>query len=379
MQHNYIFVGLTPTERSLLQSLFALDQEGGDELVPVRRPEDAHLIVVNGDDHAVVARLRAANPRALVVLVGEPVGHPVGGLPILHRPLRVGAAAEVLSRLEWPAHLLDSGRHGSASQDTSGRLTESSPADLTTSSPTLAPTTRSMRLPPHAATPTDSAPRAVSARAAWLHSEPAPVAPPLRHGSAAAGLSEPSAVPFSAVDAINDADVMVVVGAVGQRSSTLARGLRRLGFRVRLVEGAQAAQAAFTQGPVSFVFLDQGSLGDELLHLARWLNARRTAADGAPHVVVVARRRSVFEHLRAHGGLPVDGGAVGPRAAAGLLQAARPAPDALFSGLRRAPPRGLAPQGTGRHGLLRQIRFLRRSWLRTTLLFLWRHAPHSGR
>ena len=105
MRHSYIFIGLTPTEQALLESLFALDQDGGDELVRVSRPQDAHLIVANGDDRAVVDALRAANPRALMVLVGQPKGAD-GGLPALRRPLEMAAVAEVMSQLDWPADLL---------------------------------------------------------------------------------------------------------------------------------------------------------------------------------------------------------------------------------------------------------------------------------
>ena len=38
---------------------------------------------------------------------------------------------------------------------------------------------------------------------------------------------------------------LTVVGALGRRSHTLPRGIRRLGFRVRLIEGADAALAAW--------------------------------------------------------------------------------------------------------------------------------------
>ncbi len=299
MQHTYIFIGLTPTERSLLQSLFALGQEEGEQLLPVRRPEDAHLIVVNGDDPAVVARLRTANPRALVVLVGEPVGYPVGGLPILHRPLRVPAVVEVLSRLDWPDSLPGRERTvATGGQAQSSRGTDSSHASLLSHAPTLAPTTASMRLPTNAGAATQGA-SLVSARAAWASSEQASLPLTPRRTPTAPEAGDGAAQTFRAVDAVNDADVMVVVGGIGQRSYTLPRGLRRLGFQVRLVEGPQAAQAAFGEGPVPFIFLDQSSLGADLLPLARWMSARRAAPDEPPHVVVVARRRSVFEHLRA--------------------------------------------------------------------------------
>ena len=79
----------------------------------------------------------------------------------------------------------------------------------------------------------------------------------------------------------------------------MPRGIRRLGFRVRLIEGADAALAAFAQRPVDFVFLDQASLGDDLLPLARALTAQRPMPGHPPHVVVVARRGTAFDRLRA--------------------------------------------------------------------------------
>ena len=96
-----------------------------------------------------------------------------------------------------------------------------------------------------------------------------------------------------------DADVLVVAGALGQRSHTLPRGLRRIGVRVCLLEGADAALAAFKRQPLPFVFLDQVSLGDELMPLARALVALRPMPGQPPHVVVVARRGSAFDRLRA--------------------------------------------------------------------------------
>ncbi|NZA02128.1 hypothetical protein H0I39_10890 [Ottowia beijingensis] len=87
MRYTYIFIGLTPSERALLESLMALDSGGGDELVPVATPEEANLIVVNGDDASVVDCLRAGNPQALIVLVGQPPRSLPLDLPVLRRPL----------------------------------------------------------------------------------------------------------------------------------------------------------------------------------------------------------------------------------------------------------------------------------------------------
>ncbi|NZA02130.1 hypothetical protein H0I39_10900 [Ottowia beijingensis] len=47
------------------------------------------------------------------------------------------------------------------------------------------------------------------------------------------------------------------------------------------------------------MFLDQASLGDDLLPLARALTAQRPMPGHPPHVVVVARRGTAFDRLRA--------------------------------------------------------------------------------
>ncbi|HQX68171.1 MAG TPA: hypothetical protein PLG70_07895, partial [Ottowia sp.] len=105
MRHSYALIGLTPSERTLLESLFALGQDQGEELVPALEPREAHLIVVNGDDHALVERLRQDNPLALIVLAGRSPGAPATELPVLRRPLDMQGVVEVLSRLDWPQGL----------------------------------------------------------------------------------------------------------------------------------------------------------------------------------------------------------------------------------------------------------------------------------
>ncbi|MDO5691789.1 MAG: hypothetical protein Q4G70_04810 [Pseudomonadota bacterium] len=301
MLYTYVFVGLTPSERALLESLFAADVNGRDTLAPVARAEDAHLIIVNGDDRQVVEGLRATNPRALMVLVGKPVGALAADLPVLRRPLEVGAVTRVLSALDWPADV-----RGTQPSDFGAMVGPLS------NPPTLAPSS-TMSLPPETSLPeagpsafaptTASAPLAVvsavagagvSARATWAVSERAPLVAPSASRSAHADWGDGDSLTDDA-----DADVLVVVGGLGQRSHTLPRGIRRQGFRVSVVEGANAALSAFRLRQAPFVFLDQASLGEQLLPLARALTAQRPMPGQPPHVVVVARRGSVFDQLRA--------------------------------------------------------------------------------
>ncbi|MFT4193045.1 hypothetical protein, partial [Ottowia sp.] len=128
----------------------------------------------------------------------------------------------------------------------------------------------------------------VSARATWATSSPAASAPAPAPAMGDGGLPDDAG-----------ADVMVVVGPLGSRRHTLPLGLRRLGYRVRVVEGADLAERLLAQGAVSFVFLDQASLGERMMPLARALSERRRAPGGLPHLAVVARHGSVFDRLRA--------------------------------------------------------------------------------
>ncbi len=328
MRHSYIFIGLTPSERALLESLFALDQDSGDELVRVQRPEDAGLIVANGDDRAVIEALRAAHPHALLVLVGRPPDAAAAGLPVLRRPLEMAAVVEVLSQLDWPAELPGgepSDFRGTFSPSSSAAAShgpdsgpDSVPAPSQPAPPpdptAFAPTTASMPIQPptgHSVAPSalHSAvgEGAVSARATWLTSEygrpvPATRAPTTPDTMPAAPATSPLLPPAPPAPAAAEAppDVLVVAGELGRRGHTLPGGLRRLGFQVRLVQGLPGVQAAFAQRTVPVVFLDQASLSDQLLPLARWLAAQRPAAGEPPHVAVVARRGSGFDRLRAH-------------------------------------------------------------------------------
>ena len=294
MPYTYAFVGLTPSERSLLESIFALDAAEGEDLAQVFKPAEADLLIVNGDDRSVVQRLQADNAGALLVLVGQPPGAELAGLPVLPRPLDMAGVVRVLSGLDWP----DQRRHPPS--DFGGTF---SPTTLPPTRPpaesqppaiderdrqAFAPTTASA---PLGGAEAGAARPPVSARATWATPErvaSAPAPAPLAGDGGAHGLPDDA-----------EADVMVVVGPLGPKRHTLPLGLRRLGYRVRVVEGAELAERLLAQGVVSFVFLDQASLGEQMMPLARALSARRHAPDGLPHLAVVARHGSVFDRMRA--------------------------------------------------------------------------------
>ncbi|MFV0681023.1 hypothetical protein [Ottowia sp.] len=324
MAYTYAFVGLTPSERALLASIFELDAAEGDDLRPVRKPEDAHLLIVNGDDAAAVERLRQINPRALLVLVGRPREANLQHLPVLRRPLDMAGVVRVLSALEWPEQALDSQLPSdfSGTFNPSSLLSSSPPTMPPSAVPTMLPS-ETMSIPaslsaaadPAAFAPTTAtaplemmsglasamAPAApaistdsdsVSARVTWRTAEsPAPVEP--------ASTPEATAQDFANLPEGEDADVMVVMGAHGTRRYTLSQGLRRMGYRVRVVEGGERAEQLLQTRTVPCVFLDQASLGDQLMPLVRTLHALKTGAAPAPKLAVIARHDSMVDRLRA--------------------------------------------------------------------------------
>lgn len=305
MSHTYAFVGLTPSERSLLESLFAFDADGGEQLVCVRDPGQADLILVNGDDAEVVQQLCRDQADALIVLVGQAKGsHALPGLPVIRRPLELAGVVAVLSTLDWP-EVSRGGDRTDFSEFERSRQADSASAPATLP-PTVAPSDMADALrsasapvpamvsaqaasqPPRPPASAPSRPPApLSARQTWAVSEP--VALPVGVEPQAGGAFAPRAQD-------GDADVMVVTQRKGGREPTLPRGIRRLGYSVCVANGSREALEMLDQRPIPFVFLDQASLGDQLQPLARALQARHVPG---MHVVVVARRVSVFDRLRA--------------------------------------------------------------------------------
>lgn len=302
MPYTYALVGLTPSERALLESIFALDAAEGEDLAQVRKPEEADLLIVNGDDRAVVQQLRGANQGALLVLVGRPGGDDLADVPVLPRPLDMTGVVRVLSSLDWPLER------------------RSQPADFVG---TFSPSSTPMSRPPDSRPP-ESQPPEINERDRMAFA-PTTLTAPINTGGP--GLSAAAAPPLPPVPASAtwvtperqapasvagqrdggfrglpddvDADVMVVVGPHGSKRHTLSLGLRKLGYRVRVVDGAEAAQQSLTQLGVSFVFMDQASLGDQLMPLARALVSARQLGQEHPHLVVVARHGGLFDRLRA--------------------------------------------------------------------------------
>ncbi|MDO5624757.1 MAG: hypothetical protein Q4G71_08720 [Pseudomonadota bacterium] len=324
MSHRYALVGLTPSERSLLDALFAQE---GEQLRRVNRTQDAHLLLVNGDDRATIERVRAENPAALLVLVGQPptaARHALAHLPVMRRPLSVAGAVAVLGTLDWPDGAQSAASTGfdhtfgtstyppseplpppaapapprpEAMRAPAAAASVASAVVAAGDSAPFAPTTASAPIstqpPPALAAPAARVP--MSARHTWAVSEPVPVAPAI----ARRAMPEPPPSVPGDMWAEPPADVLVVSLRPLPEASTLPRGLRRMGCSVRVMGSVREALAEIRRGTARFVFLDHASLGDQLLPLARAVNVGRAVPGQAPYLVVVAHGGSVFDRLRA--------------------------------------------------------------------------------
>lgn len=288
MLRRYAFIGLTPSERSLLDSLFVHD---GGQLVRVRQAQQAHLLFVNGDDRSVVERVRQDNPGALLVLVGHPPAaarQALGDLPVLRRPLDIVQMVEVLSTLDWPEGANERAPSGFGES----LFAPSSPSPVFAASAASGQGEGAQARPgsPQALVPTGETLAAASAPPA-LHAASAPrrlmPAPPPKPSLPDAPASR------------GDVDVLVVTLRPQRQDYTLPYGLRRLGCRVRVIGSVREALAEIARGSAPFVFLDESSLGEQLLPLARTVNAQRAVPGQAPYLVAVARGGSVFDRLRA--------------------------------------------------------------------------------
>ena len=316
VNHTYAFVGLTPSERSLLESIFALDADDdpAEALVPAGLGDGSghgpDLLIVNGDDLAVADRLGAAYPHALIVLVGQPRATLSVRWPVMRRPLNLQGAIAVLSELDWPAPAPGRTMAPAPARSTATAAPAATPAHGSghgAASPGARPSTAFASEPPSSAfAPTTAsaplsaggAPRAsepLSARLAWAMSEVGSA----HVVTATRAEARPKLRPIAPEAPARPTEVLVVHGRHDGQSPTLARGLRRMGYAVKTLDSADEALAVLEHQSVPFVFLDQRSLGAQLLPLARALNALRSAPTQPPHLAIVARDGSAFDRLRA--------------------------------------------------------------------------------
>ena len=317
MTHTYAFVGLTPSERSLLESIFALDADvdPGEALVPVRLSdggEGADLLIVNGDDLSVVEQLRTRYPNALLVLVGQPAGATEAPWPVMRRPLDLHGAVNVLSELDWP----ESGLDGAAIPRRATPRTETHPSEEAAPSSyppssRAAPSTYPSEDMSSAFAPTTvtapltmgkpiRAEQPLSARMAWAVSEVAPteIAEATRPALVEDPVTPDAPQEVGTIEPLK-ADILLVHGRQGGRTPGLADALQAEGYAVKTVASVNAALVAMARHPSCCVLLEQYSLGDQWVALARSLSATRSATAPPLHLAVVARSDSMFERLRA--------------------------------------------------------------------------------
>ena len=277
----YAFVGLRPSER---QDIAALLLEAGADKVHLRLAgagEHPDFWVINGDEPEAAVRLQT--DIAPVVAVGGDAMC----LVRLERPFRLKQAQSVMGKLwselpeahrEPPTGNLPSEESALVSLEPWGaddssyseyasnlELTPSELAMTEDDPPDLLMQRREAhdrRISFHTLEPTDVS---ESACQEWLDVLPAQI---------------------------------LVVAELGQRTRTLPKGLRRMGFGVDVVDGMDGALALLAEREYRVVFLEQmeGS-GDTV----RWCKAfvlAQNVKGVAPYVAIIARRKSAVERWR---------------------------------------------------------------------------------
>ena len=258
VSHSYAIVGLTPEEKSLLNLLLSSGESGFASTTGLMRmadPSQVDLLIADGDEPVEVERLRRVNPLALIVLVGRPPAEypELAELPCVPRPMSLEDAVAVLGALEGPDE---------------------------------APTfigTRTMA----AGVSAEDEGQALSARSAWATSE----------------FATQDAEAAEARQARRMAPVQVLIMRFPYNSaredSTLLYSVRLLGCNALEVSDIRDAITLLAREPVRCVFLDQSSLGREVLPIVRALKAWASAAGSNLGVIVIARRGWGMERLRA--------------------------------------------------------------------------------
>ena len=272
----YAFVGMRPSERLEVGRLLAQACQNFAQLRVAELGEQADFWVLNGNDPDSVKRVRAEG--AVHVLA---VGGTVEGMPRVERPFDLQQAQRVLARLmrdlpdnPWrdaPATVAESGYAKAQpwlDRDSSGFSEYASKLELTPSELAM----------------TDDEPSALRMARRAEHQQRM-----IARTLAPTDVFEPVSQEW--LDLL-PAQLLVVADAEN-RTRTLPKGLRRMGFGVDVMEGLSAALQTIARSEYRMVFLDQGGMGADLVKWCRaFLRARNSL--GQPLGVVVIARRTVW-------------------------------------------------------------------------------------
>jgi CheY-like chemotaxis protein len=290
----YAFVGMRPSECLEVGRLLAQACQDFAELRVAEASEHADFWVVNGNDVDSVRRVHAEGAVHVLAVGGEG-----DDMLRVERPFDLRQAQLVLARLmrelpdnPWrdaPATVVESAYVKVArwaERDSSGFSEYASDLELTPSE--LAMTEDE---------PSDlrMARRAAAHQRRMGHAGAAAGGPESIRTLEPTGVFEPASQEW--LDVL-PAQLLGVADA-GNRTRTLPKGLRRMGFGVDVMEGLPDALQAIARSEYRMVFLDQGGVGPDLVKWCKaFLQARNSQAQPLG-VVVIARRKALWDRWRA--------------------------------------------------------------------------------
>ena len=298
----YAFVGLRPSERQEIARLLSAACQDRAQLRLTVSGEHPDFLVINGDEPEVMARLKE-DPAPVLAVGGE-----VEGLARVERPFKLSQAQAVMTRLL--GKLPDTGRIGPESFQRDERFESGHAAGddwdkrgseyvhdtrllegVTTShgSEFASEYASRMELSPSELAMTEDDPSDL------LRLRRAEYEERTSHTLEPSGVSE--SVTHEWLD-VMPAQILVIA-ELGERTRTLPRGLRRMGFGVDVIGGPEHALASLAGKEYRVIFMEQQATASETV---RWCKALVKVCEELSLkacVVVVARRRSAIERWRA--------------------------------------------------------------------------------
>lgn len=300
----YAFVGLWPSERQEIARLLAMACVDRAQLRLAASGEHPDFWVINGDEPEAVARLQE-DPAPVLAVGGE-----VDCLARVERPFELAQAQTVMTRLLGA--LPDTGRAGPARAQRDDVFDLSYAASDAWGKHSSEFATHDSHLL-HADRSADDGSEFSSEYASRMELSPSELAMTeddpsdllrlrraeyeerVSHTLEPSGVSE--AVTHEWLD-VMPAQVLVIA-ELGERTRTLPRGLRRMGFGVDVIDGPEHALNSLAGKEYRVIFMEQQATAGETVRCCRALVSRCEALGMTSCVVVVARRKSTIERWRA--------------------------------------------------------------------------------
>lgn len=315
-------IGFSPFETMTLESFFRLAGRRPPGYAIVADPAQAHVLIVNADNEAVVRELIARVPSAQVILIGANAhGSPWTLMP---RPIRLLAVLDMIEKLLLSQASLSAGVSMPAATVQAAPIAPSAPSASPTAAPSFTPTPTPTAAPtwtPTASFSPASAPTPAKAPPAVIF-EPLPRAKPpvapapspmqavsqafqnsrsgglLGFGNSLSPISVARDAPAGDNASVKDDDDLILVVDDSDIVLRFMQGrLQRFGYSVELAStGEQAVQMAQARA-YKFVFLDVMMPGIDGYQTCRMIKKQKHAS-GTPVVVMLSSRGGSIDKIR---------------------------------------------------------------------------------